>query len=187
MSQMLFMRVDGIEGEEPIGDSQKMIMIASYSHGVGISISPSRPSLGKDATLRRSYCQHGLFQVTKGFDKTSPKLFDACTNGVIFPNVVIYACNSSFNSMTKSSEPKPFLSIVMTEAVMAEFQYGFSDGWQVESIGFRYSSIGWTTNWVSPEDGKAETLEPVGWDGLTNEEASVPVPSSLKWSSGSLL
>ena len=60
----LYLRLEGVDGEEPIGESQKMILIASYSHGLSMPVAPTRPSLGEDAAFRRSYCRHGLFTVT---------------------------------------------------------------------------------------------------------------------------
>lgn len=186
--ELLFMRIDGIEGEEPIGDGEKhkLIKIESYSHGLGMPTAPFRPSVGTDATLRRSYCRHGLFTVIKGFDKSSPKLFEACANGVVFPTVVIYLCLHRPDPLTKDEEMQPLLSIVMTDAVMASFEYGFSGEWPVETIGFRYTSIGWKTDWIDPETGQDATLEPVGWDGSENAPGDIDIPSSVKWGGGSL-
>ena len=185
--QMLYLRLEGLDGEEPIGDSQKMIAIQSYSHSVSMPVSPMRPSVGADASFRRSYCQHGLFSVVKGFDRTSTRLFEASTNGIVFPNVAIYACSQSFSSAKKSSEAKPMLTIILTDAIIADFSYGFSDGWQVETIGFQYASIGWESKWPDPETGNESNLEPVGWDGRENKTGSISIPAAVKWGSGSLL
>ena len=42
--QMLYMAIEGIEGEEPIGDSQKLIAISDYSHGLAMDTASIRPS-----------------------------------------------------------------------------------------------------------------------------------------------
>jgi type VI protein secretion system component Hcp len=185
--QMIYLRLEGVDGEEPIGDSQKMIAIAGYSHSLSMPVAPGRPSLGEDAAFRRSYCQHGLFTVTKGFDMTSPKLFAACANGIVFPNAAVHTCSQKFNTSAKSSEPAPMLTITMTDAVMVDFSYGFQGGWQVETISFQYAKIGWKVNWADPETGDPANLEPVGWDGLTNKAGEVSIPSAVKWGSGGLL
>lgn len=182
MASLLFMKLEGVDGEEPIGESQEMIAIHGYSHSLTMPVAPSRPSVGKDAVFRRTYCQHGLFTVVKGFDVSSPKLFEACANGVVFPNAVVHVCSQDFNSTKKKSGPEPFLSIVLSDALMVDFSYGFENGWQVESIAFRYASIGWKTEWRNPEDGKVANLEPVGWDGLANVPEQPSVPKSVDWS-----
>lgn len=182
MANLLFMKLEGVDGEEPIGDSQEMIAIHSYAHSLTMPVAPARPSAGNDVAFRRSYCRHGLFTVSKGFDMTSPKLFEACANGVVFPHAVVHACSQDFNSTTKKSGPQPFLSIVMTDALMVDFTYAFQDGWQVETITFQYGSIGWKTEWRSPEDGSTANLEPVGWDGTANIPSQLSIPGSVDWS-----
>jgi type VI protein secretion system component Hcp len=184
--ELLFMRLEGIEGEEPIGDSEKLIKIESYSHSLGTPTAPFRPSVGEDAALRRPYCQHGLFTVTKGFDITSSRLFEACANGVVFPTVAIFLCVHREAGLTKDLEMKPLLTIVLEDAVMASFDYGFQGGWPAESIGFRYTSIGWEVDWIDPATGEDKKLDPVGWDGMENVPAAVS-PGSVKWGSGKSL
>lgn len=187
MEQMLYMRLEGIDGEEPIGASQEMIAINSYSHGLSMPVAPTRPSVGEDAAFRTSYCRHGAFTVVKGFDKSSTKLFEACANGVKFPNVGIHVCTQEFNSIKNTSEPAPMLSINLTDAIMVDFSYSFQGGWQVENIAFQYTSIGWKVKWVDPEKGDSTNLEPVGWDGQKNSPSTISIPSSIDWSSGGLL
>ena len=181
------MRLEGIEGEEPIGDSQKLIKLQSYSHSLAMPSVPARPSVGKDVALRRSYCEHGLFRVVKAFDNTSPKLFEACANGVVFPSVLIYLCIHRANPLSKDQELEPMLTIVLSDAIMASFDYAFDADWPMEHVGFRYSSIGWKTDWIDPEKGSDKKLEPVGWEGTENTPADISIPGDLKWGSGSLL
>lgn len=187
MEQMLYMRLEGIDGQEPIGESQNMIGIQSYKHSVGMPVAPARPSIGKEASFRRSFCAHGAFQVVKGFDKTSPKLFEACANGVVFPNVAVFACSQEFNSQKKSSSPVPMLTINLSDAVMVDFSYGFQGGWQIETIAFRYASIGWKAKWADPETGDSENLEPVGWEGADNAAATISIPAGVKWNDAGLI
>jgi type VI secretion system secreted protein Hcp len=179
----LYMRIDDIKGQEPIGDDpMDLIKIISYRHALLMPIAPFRPSVGMHARLRRSYCEHGLFTVTKGFDKTSPKLFEACANGVVFPTVLIHLCiTKGKGAKLKEREMDPMLTIVMTDAVMASFDYGFAGEWPIETIEFRYTSIGWKTTWVDPKDGKEEFLSPVGWNGGTNKGEDIEIEKELKW------
>lgn len=189
MASLLYMRLEGIEGEEPLGSDEKAIRLNSYSHNLTLPVAPMRPSVGDGATLRRSYCQHGHFQVTKGFDRTSPKLFNACANGVVFETVAIYLCMSAKTTSPTSDgyEPEPFLSILLKTSVIADFRYGYSGEWPVETLAFRYTSIGWKTGWVNPETGEDENLEPIGWDGAENAPAQLSIPSSVKWGQGGLM
>jgi len=187
MSDLLYLRLDGVEGEEPIGESQKLISIVSYHHNLTLPVTPNRPSQGKDAIHRRSFCRHAPFRVVKGFDKTSAKLFEAASAGVTFKTAIVHACTSQFQTLTNTSKPTPFLSIILENAVIAGFSYGCDGQWPIETLDFQYASIGWKVNWPDPEDGDVKKLEPVGWDGETNQSAAVDIPSDLKWGSGGLL
>ncbi len=187
MSDLLFMRLDGIDGEEPIGADQKLIRIDNYSHRLSMPSAPMRPSAGPDATMRRSYCDHGLFIVNKALDMTTPKLLAAAANGVVFPNVAIYVGGTDYSTLTNVSKPDPFITIIMTDAIIADFAYGFDGEWQTEKIAWRYTSIGWEVKWTNPDDGSAAQLEPVGWKGDTNKAATVSVPSAVEFGGGGLL
>jgi len=183
MKPMLYMKLPGIKGEEPIGkDSQDAIAIQSYSHSLTLPVSPMRPSVGEHASFRRSYCQHGLFNVLKGFDKTSPKLFEASAAGVEFENVAIFACGQ-FHGKKNKSIIMPLLSIHLTRAFIVNFSYEFLDGWQVETIAFQYASIGWHLSWPDPEKGDPGNLD-VGWDALKNiasTDVANPENADVKW------
>ncbi|MCA9178742.1 MAG: type VI secretion system tube protein Hcp [Planctomycetales bacterium] len=187
MTQMLYMRLEGIDGEEPIGDnSQDAIAIIDYSHSIGLELANQRPSAGADAAFRRSRTHHAPFVVNKSFDRTSSKIFAAASRGVLFKHVVIYSCSQEISQLTTSSKPKPFLSIIMKDAVIADFSYQFAGNWQAEQISFQYASIGWHVKWKDPESGDSETLEPVGWNGSQNKNEQIAIPSSVEWSSGLL-
>ncbi|WP_296462501.1 type VI secretion system tube protein Hcp [Rubinisphaera sp.] len=192
MAGMMFMKLTGIDGEEPIGSSpaQKMIAIAGYSHRVSTPIAQIRPNSGEDIRNRRGPCDHGLFVVQKGFDKTSPKLFSASCNGVIFDNAVIYVCSQDRNSLTNSSKIAPFFTITMTEAIIANFSYESSGTWPMEVMSLHYTSISWKVDWIDPDEendtASKSKLEPVGWDGELDKESPTDVPSALSWKSSLL-
>ena len=184
MAKLIFLKIEGIDGEEPIGETpeKKMIRLSGYSHSLDMELSASRPSLGPDATLRRSYCRHGLFAVQKGLDLATPKLLQACANGVIFPNVAIHVCTlQDVTFPSRKKVPKPILSIVMTDAIIAHHSYGFQDKWPTEQISFQYTSIGWNCNWYKPKDGSSTAI-PTGWDGSSNEDKVLAVPAAVKFS-----
>lgn len=189
MSDLLFMKMDGIEGEEPVGSDQKSIRLTSFSHGLSVPVTPGRVSVGEDSALRRSSCEHAMFSVTKFFDKTSSKLFAACANCVLFESVAIYLCMSDKASgpAADGNEPAPFLSIIMENVIIANFSYSYASGWPDESLTLRYSSIGWKTKWFDPEEGSSENLAPVGWNGAENVPDQLSIPSSVEWSSGGLM
>ena len=155
-----------------------------------MDIAPARPSVGPDALHRRSVCHHGLFSVTKGLDKTTPKIIAACSNGVVFKHAVVYVCRQDYSELKKSSQPKPFMSIVLTKPIIADLSYGYTDGnGQIEQLAFRYASIAWELKWVDPDEGEAKNLPAVGWDGLENSALKANtniVPDALKWKNGLL-
>ena len=157
------------------------IAILDYNHGVGLDLAAQRPSVGPDASFRRSRTHHGAFVVTKAFDIASPKLFAAASRGATFKHVVVYSCAQELTALTNTSKPQPFLSIIMKDAVIVDFSYGFVDGWQMETVSFGYGSIGWHVEWKDPESGDSESLEPVGWDGVDNKNSTIAIPSSVEW------
>ncbi len=187
MSDLLYLRLDGVDGEEPIGDSQKLISIVSYQHNLDQPVTPNRPSQGKDSVHRRSFCRHAPFRVVKGFDKTSAKLFAAASAGVTFKKAIVHACTSQFQSLTNTSKPGPFLSIIMDNAIISGFSYGCEGDWPMETLSFQYASIGWKVNWPDPEDGEEKKLEPVGWDGQKNQPGAVEIPKNLNWNANNKL
>jgi type VI protein secretion system component Hcp len=73
-TDLTFMRIASVDGEEPYNSTMKLIRIAGFKHALAIPMSPARASLGAQSTLRRQYCEHGEFTVFKGLDKTSCKI-----------------------------------------------------------------------------------------------------------------
>lgn len=178
---LLYMRLKGqsFEGEEPIGDDQKLIRIGSYSHSLGMPVSSARPSAGENVNLRRGPCQHGTFTVTRGFDKVSSKLFDAAAAGVVFEDALIFLCSMMGGSKNESHGLDSLLTIHLTNAIMTSFQYSYSGDWPIEVIGFSYTSIFWDVSWPDPVDGKVNDMEQAGWDGLLNKSGTLAIPGSL--------
>lgn len=175
------MRLKGqsFEGEEPIGDDQKLVRIESYSHGIGMPVTSARPSAGENVNLRRGPCQHGAFTVTKGFDKVSSKLFDAASAGVVFEDVLIFLCSVMSDSKNEKNGPDSILTIHLTNAVIVSFEYSYAGDWPMEVISFSYTSIFWDVSWPDPVDGTINDLEQSGWDGLLNKSGTLAIPGSL--------
>lgn len=187
MTQMLYLKLEGVEGEEPIGDdSQDAIAIIDYSHSIHREMAAVRPSAGAEATRRRSAGIHAPFVVHKAFDKTSPRLFAAAVAGVVFKHAVVYSCSQDVSALTGSSKPLPFLTIVLKNAVIVDFNYSYEGSWQMERIAFDYETIAWQADWKDPESGDSETLEPVGWEGSKNKVDNTDPPSSVEWETGLL-
>lgn len=184
-----FMRIDSLDGEEPYNAEMKMIRLAGFRHELNIPIAPLRPSIGPQSTMRRTYCNHGFFTVTKGLDRTSGGLFDLSSRAAVIPNVAVYMCRSQESSTGLSSyqaAPQPFLSIAMTNVVIARFHYELTSAWPIEEIDFHYTSISWILDWIDPVDGTAVNLGGVGWNGQTNApvppvNASNAIPGAVKF------
>lgn len=152
-------------------------------------MSPARASLGAQSTLRRQYCEHGEFTVFKGLDKTSCKIFDLCSRAAIVSDIAVYMCRSDASGSALNSGdfvPTPFLSIVMTNAVISGFTYEMQSGWPTERVDIRYTSISWIVDWISPIDGSTVNIPGVGWNGGTNVPtppytASSAIPATVKF------
>lgn len=184
-----FMRIDSYDGEEPYNSDMHMIRLAGFRHNLSVPIATLRPSVGALSTMRRSYCEHGYFTVFKGLDKTSGSIFNLCARAAIIPNVAVYMCRNDEVSSGLSSytaQPVPFLSIAMTNVVIANFQYELKSSWPVEQVDLHYTSISWILDWIDPVDGSTVNLGGVGWNGLTNVPtppvaASNAIPAAVKY------
>jgi type VI secretion system secreted protein Hcp len=183
MADLLFMKLsgDGFKGEEPIGSSKDLVRIKTFSHDIAQDLVPIRPSaVGSTKEIVRGTPRQGQFTVTRHFDKISPKLFSAATAGIRFDAVSIYFCSVMADSKHEKHEPELILQILLENAVIANFQYGYNSDWPTEIVSFAYTSIGWKTNWPDPTDGTVKPLGDVGWNGELNKPAA-PDFNILKW------
>ena len=178
----LFMKVDGLEGVDPMLDDGGFIAIAAYSHGLSVPLA-NRRSQGATVGMRRASCDHGDFVISRITDTTSPTFFRACAACVSFKGVAIHACRNT--TINGDSALVPHLSIFLSDALITSFSYECNGEIPMETISFAYGSIDWSFKPVDPED-----HEPVsgsfdaGWDGTKNKSAIAddvnPLIKSLK-------
>jgi type VI protein secretion system component Hcp len=188
VDSLVFMRIQGIDGEEPVGSDegkgerpQKLIKIVTFDHTLTLPTSPLRPSVGKFAKLRRAYCQHGLFTVRKELDKTSHKIFELCLKGAVVENVAFYVCRPGEN-LKGEFGLEAMVSILLQEVVIVHFGYEWTTSWK-ERIDLDYSSITWKVDWPEGKEGKVNHLTPVGWNGLLNKSEAVDIPAGVAFKS----
>lgn len=72
-----------IEGSVQIAGREGMVEGLQFDHAVEI---PVDPHTGESTGVR----QHGAVKITKAFDKSSPLLYKACTEGELLPSVVLH-------------------------------------------------------------------------------------------------
>lgn len=183
MSELVFMKLDGksFEGEEPIGNSKGLVRIKTFSHAISQDLAPMRPSVnGTTKELRKGSPTQGPFNVTRYFDKVSPKLFSAACAGIRFERVSVFFCSMNPDTKHEKHTPEPILQILLQNAVITDFQYSYLETWPSEVMSFAYTSIGWRTNWPDPEKGTWQPLEDVGWNGEWNKPVA-PAFSTKDW------
>lgn len=88
----VFVKIEGVPGECTDDKHQEWIEVLNYSHGVS-QIATGAQSTGGGRAAQRA--DHQDFAVVKALDKTSPKLFLHCCNGVHFRNVWVELCRAT--------------------------------------------------------------------------------------------
>src|ERR1700734_3907575 len=97
-----YLSIDGVPGGSTDDKHKDWIEVLSFGHEMSQPVSSTKSSSG-GATSGRT--QHGDFQITKFVDKSSPKLYDAVSNGKHFSKVSIEVCRSG-GSQVKFMEIK---------------------------------------------------------------------------------
>ena len=167
MSGMIYLYVEGAEGEEPVDSKNdwKLIKVSGYHHAIGTEVSPARPSVGSNA-LRRGPCRHGEFVVEKELDVASTMLLRFAEASVVIPRVNVFLCANEMND--SKAQLVPFLTFELRDSVIASFEHGSTGGWPTEVVRFRYTSIAWSLDWKDLEDGEDVGKILVDWDGTKN-------------------
>ena len=133
----MFLKIDGIDGESTDEAHEGEIEILSFSwgetnegkaHAGGGGGGPGKVSLQD-------------FNFAMIFEKSSPKLMQACAEGKHIPKAILTVRKAGFAA---GSEPDPYLTITLTEILISSYQTGGSaddDAVPVDSVSLNFAKI----------------------------------------------
>jgi len=149
----MFLKMDGVEGESRDNKHKNEIELLSFSFG---ATQPGSAGHGGGAGVAK--VQVNDLQISKYFDKASPKLFEACATGKHTPKVVI-TCRKAGGSQQE------YLTITLSEVIVSSIQDSGSGGETLpsESVTLNFTKIEIE---YKPQDEKGNLggVIKAGWD-----------------------
>jgi len=140
-----FMELEGetqgrIEGSSDIEGREGAIIVYAFGHSLNI---PTDPQSGLPTGKR----VHGPFKVLKAFDKSSPKLYQACATGEHLTNVTV-----KFYRTTAQGAEEHYFTIKLEDAVIVNISPSMPTTFleqnaqyrHMETVSFTYKKITWT-------------------------------------------
>ncbi|SFZ77407.1 Hcp family type VI secretion system effector [Chitinimonas taiwanensis] len=125
-----------IDGESNDSEHQKWLEVESWAHQIKQPKSATASSAGGHTAER---CEHGDMQFQKFLDLTSPKLWEACSAGHTFDEVVIDFMRADGAKRVKYLEIK--LKHVIVSSVSPDVS---GEGVPSERFSLKYAAIQWT-------------------------------------------
>jgi len=151
-------------------NSKPTIEVDSWNHLIRQPKSASASTAGGHTAER---AEHGEMIFVKDIDSASPKIWQACSQGLVTPEVLItfYRASgqtSSFNSGTANARVK-YLEIKLKNVLVSHVAPTVSgEGVPQEEFGLKYSAVEWTYM-ASKLDGSAAAVTGTGaWNLATN-------------------
>jgi type VI secretion system secreted protein Hcp len=160
-----FIKLDGIEGESKDSKHENWIEVISFSHDMRQAPSATVSSLGGGTTGRVDMAD---FSFTKGFDKASPKLYEACCKGIHVPNVSVEFCRAS------GGDKLTYMKIDMTDVVVSQVSpsAGHADNdFPTEMVSLNFGKIVWTYTQQSRQGGGAAGQVSTNWSSQKSASA----------------
>lgn len=149
----IFLKIDGIDGESKDEKHKNEIEVLSFSFGAS---QPGSSGFGGGGGVGK--VQVHDFQFSKYYDKSSPKLFEACATGKHDAKLTL-TCRKAGGTQQE------YLKVVLSEALIASVQDSGSggDSLPTESVTVNFSKIEIE---YKPQDEKGNLggVVKAGWD-----------------------
>jgi type VI secretion system Hcp family effector len=153
-----YIKFDGVDGESKDKDHQTWVDLQSASLS-----SRTEASGQTGASRKRGTVVMDDVHCTKLLDKATPKIFEACVNGKVFPKVEIHFCHS-YSDAAKGRQP--YMLIELKDVYVTSFQGsgvgGESGQIPMESFSLNYEEIRFTYNELD-RAGKAKGSTEMTW------------------------
>ena len=126
-----------IAGESRDTKFQKSIEVTSWQHIIKQPKSATASTAGGHTAER---CEHGEMIFTKDLDNTSPVLWEACSAGTTYKEVVI-----SFMRANGTTDRVEYLTIKLKDVVISSVTPSVvTEGLPSEVFGLKYAAVDWT-------------------------------------------
>ncbi len=160
MSNAIFMKIEGIEGESQDMAHAGWIRIEGFSHNVATSVDRSS-MMGSGDSRRIGAVQHGDLRISKVIDSSSLPLMDLCCH-----RRDIETAELKVITTTMSGTLHPLYQIKLWEVIITSINISDSfgqGGRPVEEISLNYSRIEWEYNGMDDMGGSVGTITKY-WD-----------------------
>ncbi|MBX3680512.1 Hcp family type VI secretion system effector [Cognatazoarcus halotolerans] len=151
------------KGSDIKGDSRDQkhkdtVEVYSWSHLIRQPKSATASSSGGHTAER---CEHGEMVFTKDIDGSSPKLWQACSSGIVVNDVVVYFYRA-FGGKNNTGSPgstqnrHQYLKIELKNAIVASVSpVVSSEGIPQETFTLKYSAVKWTYDELNIDGNKS--------------------------------
>lgn len=142
------LEIDGFAGESDRPGREDTIDVLSYSHSIAASYSA-------DSARSATSAQHTPLRITKLVDKTTPKLFEKCSQGALIASVALRVYHEP--------DALQYLAVELQNVqVVSILNFGLGDDLSTEIVSFTYEKIKWTYTEYGL-DGKSKGNVESGW------------------------
>lgn len=149
-----YLQLDGIPGESTDDKHKDWIEVLSFGHEMLQQVSSTKSSAGGASSGR---AQHGDFALTKFVDKSSPKLYEAVSNGKHLGKAKIEVCRAGGGQVK-------FMEITLEEVMISRVQLDSppsngagaaagNDHLPTETVHLNYGKIEWVYTQQKRKDG----------------------------------
>ena len=151
------------KGSDIKGDSRDQkhkdtVEVYSWSHLIRQPKSATASSSGGHTAER---CEHAEMVFTKDIDGASPKLWQACSSGIVVNDVVVYfyrafGGKNNTGSPSSSQNRHQYLRIELKNAIVASVAPTVSsEGIPQETFTLKYSAVKWTYDELNIDGNKS--------------------------------
>jgi type VI secretion system secreted protein Hcp len=151
-----YIKIGDIEGESTDKNHAGWINVLTVSQ----SLSRPMQSGISGSTRQRASVTCGDVIITKEMDASTPKLIQACCDGVNFPKVEIDVCTS-----TGAGARVPYYKWVLENVLISSYDVsgqGDDGGQFYETVSMNYEKIAWTYDKMG-KDGKSKGKIDASW------------------------
>ena len=159
---VIFLKLDNIEGESQAKGFEKQLEIMTFSHNVAMPV--TNDVSNNERTSGRAHV--GEMSLTKFVDLATPKLNEYCCSGKNIPTAILTLCRNDDGKML------PFIVYTLTNVIISHLSVsGSSGGKPVETMSLNFTKIKWEITAQKSDSQKEGNVSSV-WDMATNKKGS---------------
>lgn len=161
-----------IKGDSRDAKHKDQVEVYTWAHTILQPKSATASSSGGHTAER---CEHGDMVFTKDIDGSSPKLYQACSSGLVVNDVVIYfyrahggknSTGNPGNTQNRHQYQKIELKNVLISSISPNVS---SEGIPMETFALKYSAVKWTYDELNIDGNKSGKVNIQGaWNLATN-------------------